>query len=93
MQKILFVADGTENARKAFTVGQLRNVSEDFARGFTDLEKSGFYNIFCEAQYKMSNRETIPQYKDNSKKKARNFFDSRATLMKAPAFDRAGSIT
>jgi HD superfamily phosphohydrolase YqeK len=40
MQKILFVADGAEKARETLGTEQLRNVWEDFARGFTDLEKS-----------------------------------------------------
>jgi hypothetical protein len=48
MQKIIFVADGAEKARETLGREQLRNVSEDFARGFADLEKIGFYNIIIE---------------------------------------------
>jgi hypothetical protein len=40
------VAVGAENARETLGREKLRNLSEDFARGFTDLEKFEFYNIF-----------------------------------------------
>jgi hypothetical protein len=48
MQKIIFVADGAEKARGTLGKEQLRNVSEDFALRFADLEKIGFYNIIIE---------------------------------------------
>jgi hypothetical protein len=35
------VADGAENARETLGREQLRNVSEDFALRFADLEKIG----------------------------------------------------
>jgi hypothetical protein len=41
MHKIIFVTDGAENAREKLDREQLRNVSEDFVRGFADLEKIG----------------------------------------------------
>jgi hypothetical protein len=48
MHKIIFVADGAEKARETLVREQIRNVSEDFARGFADLEKIEFYNIIIE---------------------------------------------